>query len=402
MIIFNESVRAYKLVSLLSVVGEYPIASLGLLGNERGYKRLIREMSAKQTYRNSKTGEEVTCTALSILRKSHHTIRLKLKALPLMEWVGGAEYWQEAWGKNHWSGNESSIERHHRVAEVVAMMQRANIEYRPWKMPKLQTEKYLPDLITDSSFYISKEFKLKEQDDAKQIGFTRFTGVMASPAECITVYNARSSVMKWGKKGESKAKGNIRKYIKSSCRNGEIQKMILMSDNFDTAIATVLQTEKDEEKEIQYQKYKRKHSYSLHNSMTSLYKSVYYVPLNEFGMKLLQLLSIPNNREEVLNLFYDEEELSYGNGSSIYDAYRGGRRIVSFLDGDIARLKMFKDAIEYHKKRGEHYDYAVLCFPEQKEYLKRYLGEDINYPTTNIDDVLHDLRDNNESEEEYE
>lgn len=394
MIIFNETVRAYQLVSLLCVIGEYPMKSLGLLGNERCYKRLVKEMSAKQTYHNSETGEDVTCTALSICATSYPTIRLKKTALPLMEWVGGADYWKTVWDKNHWSGNESIIERNHRVAEVVAMMMKAEIEYRPWKLPILQTDTQQPEIVTECSYYISKIFKQKEEGSTQQIGFTRFTGVMISPTECVTVYNTRESVMKWGGKGESKARSNIHRYTKLNTVNGDIRKMVLVSSDFETAMATILQTEKEDAVE----KHKRRRSYATHNAMTSLYRGIHYVPLNEFGAKLLQLLSIPNNREETLSLFYDESELSYGNGSFIFDAYRNGRYILSFLDGDVIRLKMFKEAIERQRKRGENLDYAVLCFPEQKAELISYLGNEINYPTTNIDDVLQDLQNYDESE----
>lgn len=391
MIIFKEDTRAYKLVSLLCVVGEYPIASLKLLGSEKHYKRLIKEMSAKQTYHNSATGEKITCVAISVLKSNHPTIRLKLKAIPLMEWVGGAECWQETWGKHHWSGSKSTIERHHRVAEATAMIMQAGIEYRPWKLPRLQTEEYRPDIVRDSSYYISKAFKVKDENDTKQIGFTRFTGVMVSPAECMTVYNARESVMKWGKRGEGKARSDIHEYTKMCCRNGEIRKMVLMSDTFETTMETILQTEKDETEDNRIRRYKKKQSRSSKSSITGLYRGVHFVPLNEFGIKQLKLLSIPDSRQRALELFYDEEELNYGKGEYFIDAYRNDKYIMSYLDGDVARLKQFKESVENERKRGDIYDYAVLCFPEQKEYLKEYLWDGINLLTTNIDAVLQDL-----------
>lgn len=389
LIIFNETVRVYKLVSLLCVVGEFPMKSVNLIGNEKCYKRLIKEMSMKQTYHNSKTGEEYTCTALSICKNEYPSVRLKKAALPLMEWAGGASYWQEVWGKHSWSGNATTIERNHRVAEVAAMMMKAGVEYRPWELPILQTDTREKDNVEEVSFYVSKSLKRQEDGNTKQIGFTRFTGALVGPTESMLVYNTRRSVMKWSGKGESKARSKVHRYTKLNTCGGDIRKMILLSKDFETAMATLLQTEKDDN--IAKRKW-RKQSYFAHSSMTSLYRGVHYVPLNEFGAKLLKVLSIPDSRDKILSLFYDEEELSHGNGSFIFDAYRNGRYVFSFLDGDIVRLKIFKESIERQRQRGENLCYAVLCFPEQKEELIAYLGNDINYPTTNIDDVLQDLQ----------
>ncbi len=397
MIIFNETTKVYQLVSLLCVVGEFPMKSVHLLGNEVWYKRLIKEMCTKQTYHNSVTGEKHTCTALSICKNEYPSVRLKKAALPLMEWVGGAKHWEEAWGKHSWSGCSSTIERNHRVAEVVAMMNGAGLEYRPWEQTVLQTDTREKNNVEEVSFYASKSLKRQEDGTTKQIGFSRFTGALIGPTESMLVYNTRKSVMKWGGKGEAKARSNVHRYTKFNTQGGDIRKMILLSSDFETALATLLQTEKDEAVEKFKQKKKRKQSYVAHTSMTGMYRTIHYVPLNEFGSKMLKILSIPDSREKALSLFYSEEELSHGEGSLICDAYRNGRYVLSFLDGDITRLRIFKESIERQRKRGEISYYAVLCFPEQKAELIEYLGDDINYPTTNIDDVLQDLQNYEES-----
>lgn len=90
MIIFNKKTRTYDLVNLLCVTGDFPVASLGILGDRTCYRRLVTDMCKKQTYHNSETGEKVTCRALNISGKGKlKTIRLTKYALPLAEWVGG-------------------------------------------------------------------------------------------------------------------------------------------------------------------------------------------------------------------------------------------------------------------------------------------------------------------------
>lgn len=214
-----------------------------------------------------------------------------------MEWVGGAKHWEEAWGKHSWSGNATTIERNHRVAEIVAMMGRVGIEYRPWEQTVLQTEMRKRDNVKEVSFYASKSLKQQEDGSTKQIGFTRFTGALVGPAESVLVYNTRKSVMKWGGKGESKARTNVHRYTKLNTQSGDIRKMILVSSDFETAMATILQTEKDEAVENFKQKKKKRQSYVAHTSMTGMYRTIHYVPLSEFGAKQLKMLSIPDGED---------------------------------------------------------------------------------------------------------
>lgn len=395
---FKETKRVYHLVSLLCVVGEFPLDSLSLLGDERCYKRLIKDMTAKQEYINGSLGEKFSCTALSVSGKGEKTIRLKKAALPLMEWVGGASYWEEQWQQNHWSGRESAIKRNHRVAEVVAMMMKAGVEYRPWKLPMLQTAEKKPTTVEECSFYTAKTFKQKYETSARQISFTRFTGAMVSPDESVFVYNTKDGVMKWGGAGEAKARSNVRMFTSMNTHSNEIRKMILLGKDFETVMATIHQTEIDEAAEM---KKNRKKAFAYKNSITSLFRGVHYVPLNEFGVKQLQVLSFPNCRERLLEMIYSDDELSHGQGNFVYDAYRLDRYILCFLDGDVARLESFRQAIEFHRKQKKNFDYAVLCYPEQVEELQNYLGPEINYQTLPVDKVLKNLYES-EGDEIYE
>ena len=111
----------------------------------------------------------------------------------------------------------------------------------------------------------------------------------------------------------------------------------------------------------------------------SVYQHVHFVPMNEFGIRLLRILvfSAPN---ALLSAAFPPELLSMGQGSFEYDAYIDGVYILSHLDGDIARLIRFKEAIKGQKGRFE-----VLCFEEQKCFLHTYLGELAFLKTITID-----------------
>jgi hypothetical protein len=52
-----------------------------------------------------------------------------------------------------------------------------------------------------------------------------------------------------------------------------------------------------------------------------------------------------------------------------YDAIVDGRKILSHLDSDVARLIRFREALETYPEPAD-----VLCFPWQTEFLRSYLG----------------------------
>ena len=69
MIHIRPGSQAGSLLSILSVVGEYPYSSLRLLGNERCFRMTVHKLSEKQVLYNSESGERLTCRALSISGK---------------------------------------------------------------------------------------------------------------------------------------------------------------------------------------------------------------------------------------------------------------------------------------------------------------------------------------------
>ena len=67
-------------------------------------------------------------------------------------------------------------------------------------------------------------------------------------------------------------------------------------------------------------------------------------------------------------MLFEPEQRSYDNGIFEYDACIDGVYVLSYLDGDIARLMRFKSAQEKLQCRCE-----VLCFPDQVSFLQKYL-----------------------------
>lgn len=70
-----------------------------------------------------------------------------------------------------------------------------------------------------------------------------------------------------------------------------------------------------------------------------------------------------------MSAVFPNEWRQTGPGSFECDAQNEGRFILSHLDGDIARLVRFRQALENGAGPFE-----VLCFPWQSTFLRDYLG----------------------------
>ena len=379
MIIFNINTRVYNLISLLCVTGEYPVASLGILGDRTCYRRLVTNMCKMQTYHNSETGEKITCRALNISGKGKlKTLRLTKYALPLARWVEGAEFYTETHLKNNRSSNEQTVERHHRMAEAVAIIQQSGFEYRPWYLPKIQIENHQCSVIDKPSYFLPKVFRGNISNPSQKYTFSRVVGTLMTPNKTLMVYNTRNAIMKWDGQGESRTKINVEDFSYRNTKKGEIDSAIIMGQNLNYVLGLIYQTEN------QY----RSASIFHKSDLLTMFYNIHYIPLNQFGAKLIQLLTLQNCHNYILSLIYNDESLKHGSMSLNYDIYNNGVYTLSLLDYDMRRLILVKSEIKTLIKEGKPFIYQILCFPEQIDELYQYLGDYVEYLTVNIDELL--------------
>lgn len=88
MITVRPGSHAHDIITLLSFVGEFPVRSLHLLGNERVIKALVHRMTLLQEYRLPDDAQpRLTCKLLKISgERSYKTLRLTKAAIPY--WTG--------------------------------------------------------------------------------------------------------------------------------------------------------------------------------------------------------------------------------------------------------------------------------------------------------------------------
>lgn len=370
MITLRLSSRTSDLLTLLSYVGEFPYSDLYLLGSKESWRKLLAKLSQQQEYRLSDSGERITCQLLKLSGKGKtKTIRMTKAAVSILERLNpdAAYYYTQTYLQYNPQGSALRIDRAHRVAEAIAFVRWAGIETNPCTLPQLQMltiKKVVPD---EPSFYISNELKYVGDDDVNKTSFSRVTGALFYPGGCYAVYNSRDQMMEWNGKGESKLIVHLSEIARMNASIDGINSAILLGASYKTADLTLRALDRV-----------RKPA----NRFDKVYDCLHFIPLDSFGARLLRLLTLPDWKESVLDVLFEEEDRSYAKGNFSYDAYEDGVYVMSFLDSDIARLVSFRDSTV-----GQQFKLKIICFPEQAEFLRGYLGYHVHLKTVTMNQI---------------
>lgn len=357
MITIRPGSRVHRLLFLLSIAGEFPTQSLHLLGNGRDLSRLIRQLEQVQDFRSCRDGTAYTAKLLTISGKRNaRTIRLYKGALPMLNELhpDALGYYLDTFGNHKFPGDAYHVQRNHRVGEALAMSMMAEIETRPYILPKLQKTKIDRIVPNYPNLYIARDFKKVDQDEHNKTMFTRIVGAMFYPGSVYAVYNTRAAAMRWKGKGEFKARQNLLELARMNAGLSEVNSAMLLGNNAGVVLETLIQSDKSRRIDLQFD---------------AVYPQIHFIPMDANGIRLMKILTLPDWRERVLNALFIPEMRPKGYGFMEYDAFWDGTYIYSHLDSDIARLIRFCRGLD---SRAETFE--VLCFPWQVEFLREYLG----------------------------
>lgn len=370
MVQFRPGSHVYKLVMLLSFLGELPFQSLRLLGSERVYKALIVKLTQPEQFLNTQTGEEIRCRLFTLTGGGQSkTVRLYKAGLPILKWVhpDAYNYYMGAFWQHHFPGDASHLDRHHRVAEAAIMCLRAGFEICPYQLPGLQNTRRAAIVPQGPVLYLSRALKGIGGNEANKTNFTRLTGAAFVGGCAYAVYNTRSAVMKWRGKGEFKALQSLSDIARLNAGMERVDSAVLFGKSAEIAMQTASDADNSHRREFRFD---------------SIYPHVHFIPLDETGVRQLRLLTAPNWRERLLALLFDPETRSHDRGMFEYDACVDGSYVLSYLDGDLARLIRFKEGTE-----GRTEPLEVLCFPHQVRFLREYLAGRAVIKTIEMDAV---------------
>lgn len=374
MITIRKGSQVQKLICVLAVTGEFPVRSIHLLGNKRTLKRLLLKLSESQEYRMENSDTRHRCRLIKMSGKGElKTIRFYKSALQLLEELDSDlyQYYMHTFYQHHFPGGASHIERNHRVAESILMCMNAGIEARPLLLPKLQNQSVRNLILDGPSFYQGKDLKKIRETELNKTMFSRITGAIILQDNCYVVYNTRGTLMKWNGMGEFKTLHSVMEAARMNAGIRDIHSAILFGFDETVAIRTMEESERNKRLEFRFD---------------GIYHHIHFIPMNEFGIRLLKILTTPDWNQILLDLLFEPEDRSYNKGHFEYDAKVNGIYVYSHLDGDIARLIRFKEGLQTQK-----IEYEVLCFIDQMPLLREYLGEHASLKIIDMDVVELEL-----------
>ena len=255
MVHFTPGSQVWQLISLLSIIGEYPLSSRHLLGNKAVFKNLVHKLNRPQTFYNIETGDTMTCRLLSVSGDDRNrNIRLYKAAIPILEWISPEchRYYIKSFRKHNFGGDISHRERNHRIGEVIAMCMRAGIEARPFLLPELQNESFVHVIPSEAGMYPSKDLKRLSEDEMSKTSFTRTVGALFACDTCYAIYNTRSATMKWSGKGEIKARDSVRDLADMNSGISIVNSAILIGQSGTVALNTILESDKSKKPEFRF------------------------------------------------------------------------------------------------------------------------------------------------------
>jgi hypothetical protein len=350
----------YYMLRLLSVSGEFPCRSLGILGDTRTVKAMVHKMESVQKIKLSLDGSILTTRLFQISGKGNNrTVRLNKNALSILCAIhpDALEYYLESYPDNKFTGDRMRIMRNHRAGEALAMCMMADVEIAPYVLPKLQKQTILPAIAEASGYYLARNFKKIYEAELNKTIFTRVVGLLLYPSGSYAVYNTREAIMKWSGLGELKARQELSEIVRMNAGHSEVNSAILFGQNQNIALQTLIESDKSHRKQVRFDR---------------IYQGIHFVPMNRDGTSLIKLLTLPDWHEKLMGALFKPDMRPSGYGSIEYDAYRDGKYYYSHIDSDIARLIRFNEAQRIQEKPFE-----VLCLPWQIEFLKEYLGNTV-------------------------
>ena len=372
MIEIREGSLITKLLYILCITGEFPMCSISLLGTYQSHKRLISKATEQSEYYNPKTKERYTTRLLTVVGKGNKkTLRMLSGVQPILRWLDLSELYDSLHGEYRFTGKIAERERRHRVAEGYAMAYLAGLEINPIEIPKLQQETIKNLFLDRQCFYGSKPLKEVSKLELKKNIYTRIIGAVFANKNVYPVYNTRNEVMKWNGKGERKTLMNLEEIARMNAEIYKINRAILFGKNNQIALKTLENTGKSKRLEFCFD---------------DIYPHLYFIPLNENGVRQLRILLLEDWREELLSILFTDDVRSFDKGSFEYDAKLKQKFILEFFDGDLTRLQRVRFALQNIKV-----EYEVLCFPFQVDIVKEYLGDLVKIKTVGLEVIENAL-----------
>ena len=356
----GKRTKAYELLELTAIFGEFPTTLLPRLFDSESYTRkVVSSLKVKgllKTYYADR---------LRGLRPTTTAKRLLLADNP----ERFSAFMEENADTNHVHGEPRRRERLHRIAEATLIMRNAGaLIFRDGRPAIFSPTVKGGEPLQSSVFYSSLEMMERGEELFKTKG-ARFVGVLLTPQDIFVTYNLGDHMIRWGYRAEMRTKATISNLL---CHHS------LTSPYFSKTIkGLILANSMELASDILTKK--TKHYFLLDGN----YENFYFVTNDEKGELLLRFLCDPdlcNQLDELLasDLCPADYHHSVENDAMTED----GIPVLFAYTCDLYRIKKFNSGLVKHEING-----IIYCFEYQADVLRICCSEFVEFQTLSYEKV---------------
>lgn len=349
---FREGTYGYNMLTMFAMCGEFPYHSLYMAeGEDRIVKRAVLNLK-KEKY-------------ITVVGKGQaKSIRLTKKGIEKLHEIDEnmeEHYLEMTDGHKYRGGKDAAtiVWRRHRIAEIILMMKFIGADVWTCEKPELNISTQDKRIHEDSIvYYTSREIKNADKDQKHKTEFTRIMGMLFSPGGVYGIYNTNHGLIKWNTQGEAKAQVLMEDIISFNYSQNlnSVDSCIMFGKDIDVA-RRILESRGGPRDANNFEIL----------SFDNTYPNIHFIPIDGHGMYQLNLLIQANWHDAIKYSIFPENYLDTEMLSIDCDAYDGeDKYILSFLDGNIGRLKRFKESMYGDAK------HEVVCFDWQAEMVSQY------------------------------
>lgn len=392
MIRFDEDSYALEILKVIALSGEFPFNFLDHINSDRNkiiYQRTIRKLKEEKYVTVSGNGElktiRMTRKGLETLKQYDEDSENYLGYYEHYMFVSNNHHFRAGVYKNKDDVGKRQTMRRHRLAEAMWLMRRIDAEILPNEKPELSLKNPENRIEKDEmAFYTSIEIKNLDKEQKYKTEFTRILGVLYSPGGIYSIYNTNKGKMKWNNQGEQKAKVLVdditrTNYLVDSDKSYDINNSIIIGKDINL-MNEILKSNDGKRDSNGFE------LLSFNNS----YDNIYYITLDNNGYIQLVLITRDNWKERMRLSILPKEALEVNPAYLSIDCDAYDKKTETFYlifhDGNIARLRRFKEAMYGSEKK-----FKVYCFEFQEEAVAEYLEGMAEIEVVELDDFINEF-----------
>lgn len=305
---------------------------------------------------------------------SGRTVSLTAKSLQLLSRTNKKLYahYMNFSNDNHPGGSRAHIEGFRKASGALACMAQAGVRIGIEK-PSLQdiTDKKAPKLPLETpTFYLNKELRYEWEQKIIRGQQTRSQGILFSRGLCAQVYNAMN-IQEITIPSNIERERNFRmvqtaKELYQVAPTAEVRDSILIAYDDDCALELLRPP-------IKRAKKKTLGTAVWDGSLTRT--DFHYIPMNEWGICLLRLLT-SYTQDEILSMCFTRQERDRAQqtkeGDGIISRNQPGSQSLvcyEFVSGNVSKLARIKRHYE-----GHYETMGIICTQAQRDFVLRFMN----------------------------